>query len=132
MQPRNIALAVASSLALMLAAQPVDADQKIKTKSNIKNDRLASSCTENCVDAGYAWAKANGASDAEDCDASNEEFAAGCRNFVLEGMPAMPAEGAPGAAAPLADGGEATDGDDVAGAADDAADENEAADPPQN
>lgn len=124
MQPRNIALAVASSLALMLASQPVDADQKIKTKSNIKNDRLASSCTENCMDAGYAWAKANDARDAEDCDASNEEFAAGCRNFVLEAMPAMPAEGAQGEAA------DAVEQTDTAGAAD-AADEADA-DPPQN
>jgi hypothetical protein len=99
MQPRNIALAVASSLALMLAAQPAGADDQTTRKANIKTDNAANNCLENCVELGHAWAKAHGVTDAEDCDAGNDEVALGCRNFVLESMPAMPAEGAEAEAA---------------------------------
>lgn len=81
--------AIAASLALLTLSDPAAA----QAKSNIADDPRSSSCTENCADAGYAWAKANGASDAADCEAKNEEFAAGCRNYVLEMMPAAPAEG---------------------------------------
>jgi opacity protein-like surface antigen len=84
MQSRNLALAVASSLALMLAAQPADADQKIKTKSNIKNDRLADTCTTECLEAGYAWAKEKAVASDEDCKGKSEDFVQGCKNFVAE------------------------------------------------
>lgn len=88
MQPRNLAFAVASSLALMLAAQPADAGQKVKTKSNIKNDRMANTCTKDCLDAGYAWARENGAASDADCDATVEDFARGCRDFVAHQLDA--------------------------------------------
>lgn len=84
--------AIAASLALMTVVEPAVA----QSKPDIAE--AASRCSENCNDAGYAWAKANGASEAADCETSNEDFAAGCRNYVLETLPATPAEGEEGAA----------------------------------
>ena len=81
--------AIAASLALLSLSDPAAA----QARSNIADDPKSSNCTEGCLDAGYAWAKANHATDAADCEASNEEFAAGCRNYVLESLPAVPAEG---------------------------------------
>jgi hypothetical protein len=84
--------AIAASLALMTVVEPAAAQSKTDIAT------AASRCTANCNDAGYAWAKANGASEAADCETSNEDFGAGCRNYVLETMPAVPAEGEEGAA----------------------------------
>lgn len=84
--------AIAASLALLTVAEPALAQAKTDITT------AASRCTENCNDAGYAWAKANGVTEAAQCETSNEDFGAGCRNYVLETMPAVPAEGAEGAA----------------------------------
>ena len=45
MHVRPAALVVASLL-LLLVALSASADQKIKTRSNIQNDRVASTCTQ--------------------------------------------------------------------------------------
>jgi hypothetical protein len=104
MHSRQLALAVASNLALMLAAAPALAGQEPTTESERKSDHGAShapathapappTCSEHCLEDGYAWAKANDVSEAADCDPSPEDFGLGCRNYVLENMPALPAEG---------------------------------------
>ena len=51
MKPRLTLSAVAAAAALFLAT-----DASAQAKSDIKSDPNSSSCTENCSDAGYAWA----------------------------------------------------------------------------
>lgn len=104
LRPRG--LAVASSFVLMLAAAPVLAGQEPGTEAERKADAVAitapatRTCTEHCLEDGYAWAKAHDISEAADCDPSPEDFGLGCRNYVLDNMPAMPAEGELGTESP--------------------------------
>ena len=74
--------AVASSLVLLLVALPALADQKIKTKSNIKNDRIASTCGDRCEDAGKTWAAENKITTPADCDSSSPAFTKGCQDHL--------------------------------------------------
>ena len=67
---------------LLLLALPALADQKIKTKSNIKNDRIASSCGEHCKEAGQAWAAENKVTVAADCDSADPAFTQGCQEYL--------------------------------------------------
>ena len=71
--------AVAAAAALFFAA-----DVGAQAKSDIKADPKSSSCTENCVDAGYEWAMANTPAQDADCAAANEDFAAGCAHWLEE------------------------------------------------
>jgi hypothetical protein len=73
---------VASSLMLFLVALPALADQKIKTKSNIKNDRIASTCGDRCEDAGKAWAAENKVATPADCESSSPAFTKGCQDHL--------------------------------------------------
>lgn len=72
--------ALATAIAALLLAAPAVA----QVKSNIQDDPRSSDCTENCIDAGYEWAIANTPEDEKDCEAANEEFAAGCDHWVQE------------------------------------------------
>jgi hypothetical protein len=90
MHARPAALVVASLL-LLLVALPASADQKIKTKSNIKNDRVASTCTQDCAAAGHAWASENKVTDPAACDSSSAAFTEGCKAYVKEQSASSPA-----------------------------------------
>lgn len=74
----------ASGLVLALVAVPALADQKIKTKSNIKNDRIASTCGDDCAAAGRQWATDNRITDAAACTSPSEAFTKACRAQVEE------------------------------------------------
>lgn len=89
-RPRSYAI-VASALLVALAAAPALADQKIKTKSNIKNDRVASACSQDCAGAGRQWARDNRISDTKDCASVSEAFTSACKTYVEETKPAAPA-----------------------------------------
>jgi hypothetical protein len=82
MHARHAVLAVASSLLFLLTALPAHADQKIKTKSNIKNDRVASTCGEGCNEAGHAWAAENKVVNERDCASSSASFTEGCKAYL--------------------------------------------------
>jgi len=71
--------AVAAAAALFFAA-----DAGAQAKSDIQADPKSSSCSENCVDAGYEWAIANTPVEDADCNAKNEDFAAGCAHWLEE------------------------------------------------
>jgi hypothetical protein len=71
--------AVAAAAALFFAA-----DAGAQVKSDIKADPKSSSCTENCVDAGYEWAIANTPVEDADCAATNADFAEGCAHWLEE------------------------------------------------
>ena len=71
--------AVAAAAALFFAA-----DVGAQAKTDIKADPKSSSCTENCVDAGYEWAVANTPAQDSECAAANEDFAAGCAHWLEE------------------------------------------------
>lgn len=71
--------AIAASLLLILVAGSALAGQKVKTKSNIKNDRVASTCTQDCEAAGHAWARENRVSDPAACDSTSADFSKGCK-----------------------------------------------------
>ena len=79
MKSRLTLPAVAAAAALFFAA-----DAGAQVKSDIKADPTSSSCTENCVDAGYEWAIANTPVEDADCAAKNEDFAAGCAHWLEE------------------------------------------------
>jgi hypothetical protein len=70
---------VVAVLLLLPLAMPALADQKIKTKSNIKNDRVAASCGQDCAEAGRKWAEENQVGDVRDCDSASPEFTRGCQ-----------------------------------------------------
>jgi hypothetical protein len=91
MHARHALLVLASSLLLVLAAAPAFADQKIKTKSNIKNDRVASTCGQDCEQAGQKWARENGITDAEACNSASPAFTEGCKAYVKAQQAAPPA-----------------------------------------
>lgn len=82
MHARQTLLFLASSLLFALAAAPAFADQKIKTKSNIKNDRVASTCGQDCEQAGQKWAMENRISDAEACASTSPAFTQGCKAYI--------------------------------------------------
>jgi hypothetical protein len=90
MRTRPTALVVASLL-LLLVALPASADQKIKTKSNIKNDRVASTCTQDCATAGRAWALENKVTAPAACDSSSAAFTEGCKAYLKEQSATPPA-----------------------------------------
>ncbi len=81
MHVRPAALVVASLL-LLLVALSASADQKIK--SHIKNDRVASTCTQNCKAAGHAWAPENKVTDPAACDSRSAAFTEGCKVYLKE------------------------------------------------
>lgn len=81
MESRHIALAVASSLALMLAAQPANADP-MKTGANAKDNVTANTCVDDCLAKGYEWARANAATDDDQCDTKSDDFEHGCSNYI--------------------------------------------------
>lgn len=83
MHVRPAALVVASLL-LLLVALSASADQKIKTNSNIKNDRIARTCTQNCKAAGHAWAPENKVTDPAACDSRSAAFTEGCKVYLKE------------------------------------------------
>lgn len=89
MHARHVAFAVASLL--LLLALPASADQKIKTKSNIKNDRVASTCAQDCEAAGHAWALESKVTDPATCNSSSAAFTEGCKAYVKEQSAAPPA-----------------------------------------
>ena len=111
--------AVAAAAALFFAA-----DAGAQVKSDIKADPKSSSCTENCVDAGYEWAMANTPVEDADCAAANTEFAEGCAHWLeetreaaappLEEPVAVDAAGEMSADAPAADSATSTQVDDSA------------------
>jgi hypothetical protein len=70
-------VAIAASPLLILVAGATLADQK--DKSNIKNDRVASTCTQDCEAAGHAWARENRVSDPAACDSTSADFSEGCK-----------------------------------------------------
>lgn len=74
--------ALASPLLFLLVAMPALADQKIKTKSNIKNDRVASSCGDRCEAAGQTWAAENKISASAECESSDPAFTKGCKDYL--------------------------------------------------
>lgn len=82
---------VVSSLLFLLAALPAHADQKIKTKSNIKNDRIAASCGDGCNEAGQAWAAENKVADASDCESTSPSFTEGCKAYLESRRVSKPA-----------------------------------------
>jgi len=88
-------IAAASLLLLLPLATTALADQKIKTKSNIKNDRVASSCGQGCADAGRQWAAENRITDAQACESPSPEFTAGCQAY-LKAQQATPKASASG------------------------------------
>lgn len=71
-------------LALSIVAVLLAAPAAAQVRSNIQDDPRSSNCSENCIDAGYEWAIANTPEDEKDCEAANEEFAAGCDHWVQE------------------------------------------------
>lgn len=73
-----------SGLVLALVAVPGFADQKIKTKSNIKNDRPASTCGDDCAAPGRQWAMDNRVTDAAACTSPSEVFTKACKAQVEE------------------------------------------------
>jgi hypothetical protein len=79
MKARLTLSALAAAIALLLAPSAF-----AQAKSNIQDDPNSSSCTQNCVDAGYEWAVANAPASNDDCKASNEDFADGCKHWVEE------------------------------------------------
>ena len=79
MTSRLTLAAVAAAASLFFAN-----DASAQAKSNIQDDPKSSSCTENCVDAGYEWAVANEPASDVECAASNADFAAGCAHWVEE------------------------------------------------
>lgn len=83
MPMRQMVLATASLL-LMLVAATAAADQKIKTKSNIKNDRVASTCAADCAAAGQNWARENQVTDPAACDSSSAAFSEGCKSYLQQ------------------------------------------------
>ena len=93
MHARHALLVLASSLLLVLAAAPAFADQKVKTKSNIKNDRVASTCSQDCEQAGQKWAMENRITDAEACASSSPAFTEGCKAYI-KAQQAAPSTGA--------------------------------------
>ncbi|HYM85319.1 MAG TPA: hypothetical protein VET30_01155 [Pseudoxanthomonas sp.] len=82
MHARHAVVAIASSLLLLLAALPARADQKIKTKSNIKNDRIAATCGDGCNEAGQAWAAESKATSVSDCESTSPSFTEGCKAYL--------------------------------------------------
>jgi hypothetical protein len=88
MHARHVVLFAAA--AFLLIALPALADQKIKTKSNIKNDRVASTCGQTCDAAGHAWAAENKVVDAATCDSSSPAFTEGCKAYLKEQAAATP------------------------------------------
>ena len=82
MHARHAQLVLASSLLFALAAAPAFADQKVKTKSNIKNDRVASTCAQDCAQAGQKWAMENRIADAEACASTSPAFTEGCKAYI--------------------------------------------------
>lgn len=90
MHARHRSAFVASALLLLLVPIQGFADQKIKTKSNIKNDRVASTCGEDCATAGRQWAKDNRIVDAKACASTSTAFTQACEAYVEEGK-AVPA-----------------------------------------
>jgi hypothetical protein len=115
--------AIAAAAALFFSSEA-----GAQAKSDIKSDPNSSSCTENCVDAGYEWAVANTPAQDGDCAAANEDFAAGCAHWLEEQREASappPEEPAEPAVDAAADAGAAADAAaDAADAAADAADAN--------
>ena len=91
MHARQALHVLASSLLLVLAAAPAFADQKIKTKSNIKNDRVASTCGQDCEQAGQKWAMENGITDAGACNSTSPEFTEGCKAYIKAQQAPSPA-----------------------------------------
>ena len=91
MHARHAVVAIASSLLLLLAALPAHADQKIKTKSNIKNDRIAATCGDACNEAGQAWAAENRVTSAADCESASPSFTEGCRAYLQARQAPKPA-----------------------------------------
>lgn len=81
MESRHIALAVASSLALMLASQPAHADPE-KTGPHAKDVVSANTCVDDCLAKGYEWARANAVTDDDQCDAKSDDFEHGCSNYI--------------------------------------------------
>jgi hypothetical protein len=79
MNSRLTLAAVAAAASLFFAH-----DASAQAKSNIADDPNSSSCTENCVDAGYEWAVANEPTGEADCDAANSDFADGCKHWLIE------------------------------------------------
>lgn len=91
MQARHRSFLVAASgLLLAMVAVPGFADQKIKTKSNIKNDRIASTCGEDCAAAGRQWAMDNRVTDAAACESSSEAFTQACKAHVAAAKDEVP------------------------------------------
>ena len=82
MHARQVLLLLASSLMFVVAAAPAFAGQKIKTKSNIKNDRIASTCTQDCEKAGQKWAMENRITDVEACASTSPAFTEGCKTYL--------------------------------------------------
>jgi hypothetical protein len=79
MNSRLTLAAVAAAASLFFAN-----DASAQAKSNIADDPNSSSCTENCIDAGYEWAVANEPASEADCAASNDDFAQGCDHWLEE------------------------------------------------
>ena len=92
MYARHAVVAVAGSLLCLLVALPAHADQKIKTKSNIKNDRIASTCGQDCEQAGQRWANENGITEAEACHPASPAFTKGCKAYLETRKTPLPAE----------------------------------------
>ena len=81
MESRHIALAVASSLALMLASQPAHADPE-KSGPQASSDAAANSCVDDCLAKGYEWAKANSVTNDDQCHVKSDDFEHGCNNYI--------------------------------------------------
>ena len=81
MESRHIALAVASSLALMLASQPANADPE-KSGPQARSDAAANTCVDDCLAKGYEWAKANAVTNDDQCDVKSDDFEHGCNNYI--------------------------------------------------
>lgn len=81
MESRHIALAVASSLALMLASQPANADPE-KSGPQARSDSAANTCVDDCLAKGYEWAKANAVTNDDQCDVKSDDFEHGCNNYI--------------------------------------------------
>ena len=82
MNSRLTLAAVAAAASLFFST-----DSAAQAKSNIQDDPQSSSCTENCVDAGYEWAIANEPQVEDDCVASNGDFADGVSTCAGLPMP---------------------------------------------
>lgn len=98
-------------LALTIAALLLALPAAAQVQSNIEDDPNSASCMENCIDAGYEWAIANTPADENDCQAANDDFAAGCNHWLQEQRdmaapaPEEPMEPAVDAAGPDPDNG---------------------------